>query len=122
VIGAHGGAYSIYRALAVSSGSLDPNARPDLKGTGPLIEIGPYPQWAGHRTIVSLDPWGHRVAEDFRAEIDAGMDIRPTIAITKARLMLPEVREAIELGRLSEDGEVVHTGGEVSVIKAAMPG
>jgi hypothetical protein len=80
VIGAHGGAYSIYRALAVSSGSLDPNARPDLKGTGPLIEIGPYPQWAGHRTIVSLDPWGHRVAEDFRAEIDAGMDIRPTIA------------------------------------------
>jgi GTP cyclohydrolase II len=120
VIGAHGGAYSIYRALAVSSGSLDPNARPDLKGTGPLIEIGPHPQWMGQRTIVSLDPWGHRVAEDFRAEIDDGMDIRPTIAITKARLMLPEVREAIELGRLSEDGEVVHTGGEVSVIKAAI--
>jgi GTP cyclohydrolase II len=120
VIGAHGGAYSIYRALAVSSGSLDPNVRPDLKGTGPLIEIGPYPQWVGQRTIVSLDPWGHRVAEDFSAEIDDGMDIRPTIAITKARLMLPEVREAIELGRLSEDGEVVHTGGEVSVIKAAI--
>ena len=33
VIGAHGGAYSIYRALAVSSGALDPVARPDLKDT-----------------------------------------------------------------------------------------
>ena len=120
VIGAHGGAYSVYRALAVSSGSLDPNARPDLKDTGPLIEIGPYSQWVGQRTIVSLDPWGHRVAADFSAEIDDGLDVRPTIAITKARLMLPEVREALELGRLTEDGEVVHTGGEVGVIKAAI--
>ena len=100
MIGAHGGAYSIYRALAVSSGALDPTARPDLKDTGPLIEIGPYRQWVGHDTIVSLDPWGHRVAEDFKAEIEDGVDIRPTIAITRARLTLPEVREAIELGRL----------------------
>jgi GTP cyclohydrolase II len=120
VIGAHGGAYSIYRALAVSSGTLDPNGRPDLHGTSPLIDIGPHRQWAGADTIVSLDPWGHRVAEDFRAEIADGMDIRPTIAITKAHLMLPEVREAIEQGRLSEDGVVVHAGGEVSVIKAAV--
>jgi GTP cyclohydrolase II len=120
VIGAHGGAYSIYRALAVSSGTLDPNARPDLKDTGPVVEMGPHAQWVGQHKIVSLDPWGHRVAEDFRAEIEAGMDIRPTIAITKARLMLPEVREAIELGRLSEDGVVVHAGGEVGVTKAAI--
>jgi GTP cyclohydrolase II len=69
---------------------------------------------------VSLDPWGHRVTADFDAELVDGMDIRPTIAITKARLMLPEVREAIELGRLSQDGVVVHAGGEVSVIKAAI--
>jgi len=120
VIGAHGGAYSIYRALAVSSGSLDPNARPDLRDTGPLIEMGPHAQWMRPETIVSLDPWGHRVAEDFRGEIEEGLDIRPTIAITKARLMLPEVREAIELGRLAEDGVVVHSGGEVSVTKAAI--
>jgi GTP cyclohydrolase II len=120
VIGAHGGAYSIYRALAVSSGALDPNARPDLNGTGPLIEIGPHRQWLGQDTIVSLDPWGHRVAEDFAPEIEDGLDIRPTIAITKARLMLPEVREAIELGRLLEDGVVVRAGGEVSVTKVAI--
>jgi GTP cyclohydrolase II len=120
VIGAHGGAYSIYRALAVSSGALDPNARPDLKDTGPVVEMGPHNQWVGRHNIVSLDPWGHRVAADFGAEIEDGLDIRPTIAITKARLMLPEVREAIELGRLSEDGVVVHAGGEVSVTKAAI--
>jgi GTP cyclohydrolase II len=120
VIGAHGGAYSIYRALAVSSGTLDPNAQPDLKDTGPLIDIGPHRQWVGDGTIVSLDPWGHRVAEDFKADIAAGLDIRPTIAITKARLALPEVREALEMGRLSEDGVVVRAGGEVSVIKAAI--
>jgi GTP cyclohydrolase II len=119
VIGAHGGAYSIYRALAVSSGALSPLARPDLKDTGPLIEIGPHPQWLGNK-IVSLDPWGHRITEDFRAEIEQGLDVRPTIAITKARLTLPEIREAIEDGRLPEDGQIVHPGGEVSVIKAAV--
>ena len=120
VIGAHGGAYSIYRALAVSSGALDPLAHPDLKDTGPLIEIGPHPQWVGPERIVSLDPFGHRVVEDFKDAIEGGLDIRPTIAITKAHLVLPEVREAIERGRLVEDGVVVHAGGEVAVIKAAI--
>jgi GTP cyclohydrolase II len=120
VIGAHGGAYSIYRALAVSSGTLDPVARPDLKDTHPVVEVGPHAQWAGKDRIVSFDPWGHRVAEDFRAEIEGGLDIRPTIAITRARLTLPEVRDAIRLGRIEEDGVVVHPGGEVSVTKAAI--
>jgi GTP cyclohydrolase II len=120
VIGAHGGAYSVYRALAVSSGELNPNIRPDLKDTGPLIDIGPHPQWIGAAKIVSLDPWGHRITEDFKAEIEAGLDIRPTIAITKARLTLPEIREALERGRLADDGIVVRAGGEIAVIKAAL--
>ena len=120
VIGAHGGAYSVYRALAVSSGALNPTARPDLKDTNPLIDIGPHAQWLGRTKIVSLDPWGHRVAEDFKPEIEGGLDIRPTIAITKARLTLHEIREAVELGRLALDGTIVRAGGEVSVIKAAI--
>ena len=65
-IGAHGGSYSLYRALAVSSGALNPIARPDLHDTTPVVEIGPFPQWAEPTRIVSLDPWGHRVAEDFK--------------------------------------------------------
>jgi GTP cyclohydrolase II len=120
VIGAHGGAYSVYRALAVSSGTLKTGARPDLTDTNPVIDIGPHPQWAGRDKIVSLDPWGHRITEDFHQEIARGIDIRPTIAITKARLTLPEIREAIVAGRIVQDGSIVRAGGEVSVIKAAI--
>jgi GTP cyclohydrolase II len=120
VIGAHGGAYSVYRALAVSSGTLNPITRPDLRDTGPVIEIGPHRQWTDPGRIVSLDPWGHRVAEDFRPEIESGVDIRPTIAVTRARLTLPEIREAVQLGRIEEDGTIVRPGGEVGVFKAAI--
>src|SRR4051812_2440956 len=80
-IGAHGGSYAIYRALAVSSGALNPLARPDLTNTAPVVDIGPFPQWSEPGTILSLDPWGHRVASDFAREIAEGVDIRPTIAI-----------------------------------------
>src|SRR5579863_10229504 len=65
VIGAHAGAYSVYRALAIAAGKLDPIHVPDLTNTAPVEPIGPYPQWADPRKIVSLDPWGHRVAEVF---------------------------------------------------------
>jgi GTP cyclohydrolase II len=119
-IGAHGGAYSIYRALAISSGALNPRARPDLKDTAPVVAFGPFPQWSDPAKIVSLDPWGHLVAEAFQPEIDAGVDIRPTIAVTRARLTLHELREAIALGRLKADGEIVRNGGDVAVTKAAI--
>ena len=95
-------------------------ARPDLKDTHPVVEMGPHPQWTDPSRIVSLDPWGHRVAEDFRAEIESGLDIRPTIAVTRARLTLPELRDALRLGRIQEDGVIVRAGGEVGVTKAAI--
>ncbi|HET9229969.1 MAG TPA: GTP cyclohydrolase II [Vitreimonas sp.] len=119
-IGAHGGSYSVYRALAVSSGALAPGARPDLTDTSPVVPFGPFPQWGDSAKIVSLDPWGHLVADAFKAEIDTGVDIRPTIAVTKARLTLPELREAIRLGRIKADGDIVHEGGDVAVTKAAI--
>jgi len=46
VIGSHGGSYALYRALAVSSGTLDPIRRPDLTNTYPAAKIGPFPQWS----------------------------------------------------------------------------
>src|SRR5512137_2102858 len=46
VIGAHGGAYAMYRALAVSAGALNPMVRPDLHNTHPVVGIGPHPQWS----------------------------------------------------------------------------
>jgi GTP cyclohydrolase II len=119
-IGAHGGSYSIYRALAISSGAMDPQARPDLQDTSPVCEIGPHPQWGDAHKIVSLDPWGHRLTVDFADLIAEGIDIRPSIAITKARLTLGEIRDAIAAGRLAVDGEIVHEAGDVSVTKIAV--
>ncbi|CAN7332663.1 GTP cyclohydrolase II [Phenylobacterium sp. LjRoot225] len=119
-IGAHGGSYSIYRALAISAGALDPIVRPELADTYPVVPIGPHPQWSEPGKIVALDPWGHRIAADFAREIAEGVDIRPTIAITKARLNLPELSQAIAEGRLKIDGAVVQQGGDVAVTKAAI--
>ncbi|MGC2319533.1 MAG: GTP cyclohydrolase II, partial [Bradyrhizobium sp.] len=120
VIGTHSGSYSIYRALAVSSGALDPIRRPDLTNTQPAATFGPFPQWTDPNRIVSLDPWGHLAAEAFSKEIAEGVDIRPSIAITRARLDLPELQAAITAGRLKRDGAVVHESGSVSVVKIAI--
>jgi len=119
-IGSHGGSYSVYRALAVSSGALDPIRRPDLTNTYPAANIGPFAQWTEPKRIVSLDPWGHLIAENFKAEIAEGVDIRPTIAITRARLDLPEMQAALKAKRLKNDGEVVHDNGSISVVKIAI--
>jgi GTP cyclohydrolase II len=120
VIGSHGGSYAVYRALAVSAGALDPIRRPDLTNTFPAATIGPFPQWIEPERIVSLDPWGHLVAENFKPEIAEGIDIRPTIAITRARLDLPEMQSALAAGRLKNDGDVVHDNGSISVVKIAI--
>jgi len=117
-IGAHGGSYALYRALAVSSGALSPIARPDLTNTAPVIDIGPYPQWSEPSRIVSLDPWGHRVAGDHAAEIAEGLDVRPTIAVTKARLTIPEF--TADGWGVKMDGTIVRSGGEIPVTKAAV--
>ena len=120
VIGAHAGPYSLYRALAVAAGRLDPVHVPDLTDTAPAEPIGPYPQWAGAGRIVSFDPWGHMTSEAFAEEIADGLDIRPTIAVTKAHLTVPEIGSAIDAGRLAPDGEVLTAAGDVRVTKAAI--
>ena len=72
-----------------------PIARPDLTNTSPVVDDRPASRNGREPgKIVSLDPWGHRVAEDFATEIAEGIDIRPTIAITKARLTMPEIARA----------------------------
>jgi GTP cyclohydrolase II len=119
-IGAHGGSYALYRALAVSSGALNPIVRPDLTNTAPMIDVGPHPQWSEPGRIVSLDPWGHRVAVDFRGEIAEGLDLRPTIAVTRARLTIAEFAEGVTRRRIAVDGEVVRASGDIAVTKAAI--
>jgi len=119
-IGAHSGSYGIYRALAVAAGRLDRRHRPDLTDTRPTRTIGPYPQWSDPDRIVSIDPWGASVQYDFAALSARGMDIRPTIAITEARIHLPEVRQACAFGRLRPDGRILFEDGSAAVTKIAI--
>jgi GTP cyclohydrolase II len=120
VIGTHSGSYSVYRALAVAAGALSRTHRADLTNTSPTDIIGPHPQWRDAERIVSLDPWGATVSEAFASEIAAGFDIRPTIAVTKAHVILPEVIEALAKGRLKADGKMLTAGGAALVTKAAI--
>jgi GTP cyclohydrolase II len=120
VIGTHAGAYSVYRALAVAAGALDPLRKPDLTNTSPTHVIGPFPQWADPEKIVSLDPFGAVVSDVFLGYFEKGYDIQPTIAVTKAHIRLPEIDDAIEAGRLKVDGRVLKNGGDVVVVKAAI--
>lgn len=120
VIGTHSGSYGVYRALAVAAGALSPQHRADLTDTAPTDVIGPYPKWQDPAAIVSLDPWGAAVADVFAAQLDAGSDIRPTIAVTKAHVMLPEVAAALQQGRLRPDGKLLLENGAAVVTKVAV--
>jgi GTP cyclohydrolase II len=120
VVGTHSGSYGVYRALAVAAGALSPGHRADLTDTAPTDIVGPHPQWRDPHTIVSLDPWGAAVADVFADDMAAGLDIRPTIAVTKAHVMLPEIADAIAKGRLEPDGRLLMPGGAAVVTKAAI--
>jgi len=119
-IGTYAGAYAIYRALAVASGALQKDHRPDLTDTAPAEAVGPHSQWSDPDKIVSMDPWGHLVASAFAEQIAAGADVRPTIAITKAHINMPELKGAIAAGRLTPDGDILSEAGDVRVTKAAI--
>ena len=119
-IGSYSGAYSIYRALAVATRALARDHRPDLTDTAPAVRIAPRPQWTEAKKIVSIDPWGHLVGEVFAEHIRANIDVRPTIAITTARLATPELRLLLADGRLRADGRVLLDSGEIRVTKAAI--
>src|SRR6266849_7468320 len=103
-IGSHSGSYAIYRALAVATRALAPDHRPDFTDTAPAAPIGPWSQWGDPAKIVSLDPYGHLVGEVFAEQIRTGIDARPTIAITTARIDLPEIRQRIASGDIVPDG------------------
>ncbi|KAJ5386493.1 hypothetical protein N7509_009034 [Penicillium cosmopolitanum] len=120
-IGAHGGSYSIYNALAIASGDLDADFRPDLRNSQPTFDFNWQPAWADKTKIVSMDPYGHDIVNQYREELEAGWDIRPTMAITRANMKLAEIGEAIREDRLQVDGNIlVDSSGEVRVTKVAV--
>ncbi|CVL13108.1 related to bifunctional GTP cyclohydrolase II/3, 4-dihydroxy-2butanone-4-phosphate synthase [Fusarium proliferatum] len=117
-----GGSYSIYYALAVASNELNADHRPDFTNTEPAANIGPFPQWGDPKKIVAMDPWGHLAPWLFKDTIEKdNVDIRPTIAITKAHMKLPELAESVKAGRLVPDGKVcLNDQGELAVTKFAV--
>src|SRR6516162_9623288 len=119
-IGSYSGAYGLYRALAVATKALARDHRPDFTDTAPAVPIAPSPQWGDPSKIVSLDPWGHLVGEVFAEAIRAGVDVRPTIAVTTARIAMPEIKQLIAEGGLEPDGRVLLGNGEIRVTKAAI--
>jgi GTP cyclohydrolase II len=120
VIGTHGGGYSLYQALAVASGQLNPQHQPDLQQTQPVVTIPVNPTWCQPDRIVSLDPWGAVVTDVFAPLFQQGYDIRPTIAVTQAQLHLPEIVQARSAGRLTADGVILQPNGAVAVTKIAI--
>jgi len=120
VIGTHSGSYSVYRALAVASGALQASHRADLTNTAPIVPIGPHPSWADPNRIVSLDPFGAIVGEAYASLYKQGYDIRPTIAVTKAHINMPELQEAVAKGRLAVDGQILKSNGSLVVTKVAI--
>ena len=121
-IGAHGGSYSIYHALAVASKNIDLDHKPDFTNTEPAVTIGPFSQWSDAKKIVSMDPLGHLAPWLFSNIIrDQNVQIRPTIAITKAHMKLPELEQSVRTGRLAPDGKVcLNSTGELAVTKFAV--
>ncbi|KAL1958323.1 hypothetical protein VTO42DRAFT_4640 [Malbranchea cinnamomea] len=121
-IGAHGGSYSIYHALAIASKNLDTEHKPDYTNTEPAAKIGPFPQWGDKKKIVAMDPWGHLAPWLYKNLIEnEDIDIRPTIAITKAHMKLPELEQSVRSGRLVADGKIcLNDSGELAVTKIAV--
>jgi len=119
-IGAHQGSYCIYTGLAVATGALNPDYMPNLKLTAPVFDIGPFPSWADPKKLASIDPFGHVVTDVYRKYLEKGYDVRPTIAVTKAHIDLPETREAMKAGRIKADGKVLMENGQSIVSKVAI--
>ncbi len=110
----------MYTALAVACGELDPLFKPNLNTTAPTNDFGPFSSWKDPKKLVAIDPWGHMVTSIFAPYYKKGYDIRPTIAVTKAHIDFPEVKDALREGRLKSDGVILKADGQSLVTKAAL--
>ncbi|KAI5292357.1 hypothetical protein KEM52_006420 [Ascosphaera acerosa] len=96
--------------------------RPDYTDTEPAATFKRCPAWGDPAKIVAMDPFGH-IAPWVYADLIAreDVDIRPTIAITKAHMKLPEMEATVSAGRLKPDGKIcLNEKGELAVTKIAV--
>lgn len=114
--------YKVYHALAVASKNLDLDHKADFTNAQPAVNIGSFPQWADAEKIVSMDPYGHLAPWLFGSIVrNENINIRPTIAVTKAHMKLPELEQSVRAGRLTPDGKIcLNSTGELAVTKFAV--
>jgi len=55
--------------VVLAEGELT-SSRPDFTNTEPAANIGPFPQWADKKKIVSMDPLGHLAPWLFKDTIE----------------------------------------------------
>lgn len=121
-IGAHSGSYCVYHALAVGTKQLDPEHVADYTNSQPAFAVPEQKTWYNDEDIVAMDPFGHLTPYLFdEVSTNENVEIRPTIAVTKATMQLFEMKDAVENGRLEVDGEVViNKNGDLNVSKVAV--
>lgn len=120
-IGAHSGCYSVYHALAVAAKQLNPNFIPDFTNSEPQFKVPYNESWTDGSSIVSIDPFGHLAIPENYPELAEDVDIRPSIAITKAVLQLPDIEQLVAKGEIEVDGKIVlNEQGDVAISKIAL--
>ncbi|KAF5641680.1 GTP cyclohydrolase II [Fusarium sp. NRRL 25303] len=120
-IGAHGGCYSFYNALAIAAGDLPFGFQPDFANTQPTFDFPYQPAWGDATKIVSMDPFGHDIVKHYGQHLEDRLDVRPTIAVTRATMRVAEIVDSMRLGRLKADGStVLNEAGDVQVTKVAV--
>lgn len=119
-IGSHSGSYTVYRALSIASGAFPKLHKPELTNTEGTFQFKPNPSWFDPTKIVTLDPLGADVNIHFKDFLDAGFNVKPSIAVTQAHLHIPEVRDAVNEGRLKVDGKIVKEDFSVKCTKVAL--
>ena len=74
--------------------------RPSTRSDALLLNCLARLQWADASKIACMDPYGHDVVNCWGDLMKKGYDIRPTIAVTKAHIDVPEITQVrAALGR-----------------------
>lgn len=71
---------------------------------------------------MAMDPYGHLAPWLFKETMDKeDIEIRPTIAITRAHMKVPEMENSVKEGRIAVDGKIcVNEQGDIAVTKVAV--
>ncbi len=142
--GCQRGPFSIYKALSIATSQMSSDHCPDLENTQPVFNPKPNENWG---KISSFHPYGHSQVASYsyvephdnklhylKLQEEDSMDtpkletknriattpIEPTIAITKAKLNIPEIDNLIKNEKLFPDGKILEEDGSINVIKCAI--